>query len=146
MKTNSWTTTGQAKDISSSTNTLVKVLWRGRHWVWGSNRRRAIKECSIAIKMIGLTTLKLNLRPNIGLTYAVSIVKLGPTNTNVEDVLSPRVKWILGIFVYEFFLYLFLLNLNYWCFTTILWKFQKNWMSWTCWKSVSKFPTQHISA
>ena len=49
MKTNSWTTAGQAKDISSSPNPLVKVLRRGRHWVWGPNRRRAIKEWSIAI-------------------------------------------------------------------------------------------------
>ena len=45
MKTNSWTTAAQAKDISSSPNPLVKVLRRGRHWVWGPNRRRAIKEC-----------------------------------------------------------------------------------------------------
>ena len=49
MKTNSWTTAGQAKDISSSPNPLVKSLRRGRHWVWGPNRRRAIKEWSIAI-------------------------------------------------------------------------------------------------
>ena len=39
----------QAKDISSSPNPLVKVLRRGRHRVWGLNRRRAIKEWSIAI-------------------------------------------------------------------------------------------------
>ena len=48
-KWNSWTTAGQTKDISSSPNPLVKVLRRGRHWVWGPNRRRAIKEWSIAI-------------------------------------------------------------------------------------------------
>ena len=30
MKTNSWTTAGQAKDLSSSPNPLVKVLRRGR--------------------------------------------------------------------------------------------------------------------
>ena len=40
---------GQAKDILSSPNPLVKVLRRGRHWVWGPNCRRAIKEWSIAI-------------------------------------------------------------------------------------------------
>ena len=34
-ETTSWTTVGQAKDIASSTNPLVKVLCRGRHWVWG---------------------------------------------------------------------------------------------------------------
>ena len=44
MKSNSWTTAGQAKDISSSPNPLVKVLQRGRHWVWGPNRRRAVKQ------------------------------------------------------------------------------------------------------
>ena len=49
MKTNSWTTAGQAKDKSSSPNLLVKVLRRGRHWVWGPNRRRASKEWSITI-------------------------------------------------------------------------------------------------
>ena len=27
----------------------LKFFWRGRHWVWGPNRRRAIKEWSIAI-------------------------------------------------------------------------------------------------
>ena len=48
MKTNSWTTVGQAKDISPSPNPLVKVLRRGRHWVWGPYRRRAIKEQSTA--------------------------------------------------------------------------------------------------
>ena len=42
MKTNSWTTAGQAKDISSSPNPLVIFLLRGRHWAWGPNRRRAI--------------------------------------------------------------------------------------------------------
>ena len=31
------------------THWLVKVLRRGRHWVWGPNRRRAIKEWSTAI-------------------------------------------------------------------------------------------------
>ena len=33
MKTNSWTTAGQAKDISSCPNPPVKVLRRGGHWV-----------------------------------------------------------------------------------------------------------------
>ena len=42
-------TAGQAKDISASPNPLVKVLRRGRYWVWGPNRRRAIKEWSTAI-------------------------------------------------------------------------------------------------
>ena len=34
-ETTSWTRVGQAKDIASSPNPLVKVLCRGRHWVWG---------------------------------------------------------------------------------------------------------------
>ena len=41
---------GQAKDISSSPNPLEKVLRKGRHWVWGRNRRRSIKD-SIYIVM-----------------------------------------------------------------------------------------------
>ena len=48
MKTYSWTTAGQAKDIQLSPNPLIKVLRRGRHGVWGPNRRRAIKKWSIA--------------------------------------------------------------------------------------------------
>ena len=48
-ETTSGTTMGQAKDIRSSPNPLVKALCRGRHWVWGPTRRRAIKEWSIAI-------------------------------------------------------------------------------------------------
>ena len=43
MKTNSWTTASKAKGKSSSPNPLVKDLRRGRHLVWGPNRRRAIK-------------------------------------------------------------------------------------------------------
>ena len=43
-KTTSWTTAGQAKDKASSPNPLVKALRRDRHWVWGPNHRRAIKE------------------------------------------------------------------------------------------------------
>ena len=48
-ETTSWSTVGQAKDIASSANLLVKALCRGRHWVWGLTRRRAIIEWSIAI-------------------------------------------------------------------------------------------------
>ena len=47
-ETTSWTTVGQAKDIVSSPNPLVKALCRGRYWVWGPTRHRAIKEWSIA--------------------------------------------------------------------------------------------------
>ena len=57
MKTNSWTTAGQTKDILSSPNPLVKVLRRGCHWVWGPNRRRAVRascfllvECNAVLK------------------------------------------------------------------------------------------------
>ena len=51
---NSWSTVGQAKDKSSSLNLLVKVLRRGRHWVWSLNRRRAIKEWWIAVNNDGV--------------------------------------------------------------------------------------------
>ena len=44
LQTSSWTTAGQAKDKASNPNPLVKALQRGRHWVWGPNHRRAIKE------------------------------------------------------------------------------------------------------
>ena len=65
MKTNSWTTAGQTKDISSSPNPLVKILRRGRHWVWGSNRRRAIEEWSIAINNDWVDNLACSLPHNI---------------------------------------------------------------------------------
>ena len=84
---------------------------------------------SVSVFCSQLFTVKLNLRPKIGLTYAISIV-----------------KWFFGVFVWENIFYFSLLNLNYWCFTTILWKFQKNWTSRSCWKSASKLPTLQISA
>ena len=55
-ETTSWTTVGQAKDIAPSPNPLVKALCRGRHWVWGPTRRRAVKEWSISINRGGLIT------------------------------------------------------------------------------------------
>ena len=63
---------------------------------------------SVSVFCSQICTLKLNLSPKIGLTYAISIV-----------------KWLFGIFVWVNIFYFSLLNLNYWCFTTILWKFQK---------------------
>ena len=42
-ETTSWTTVGQAKDIASSPNPLVKALCRGRHWVWGPTRRHRVQ-------------------------------------------------------------------------------------------------------
>ena len=63
---------------------------------------------SVSVFCSQICTLKLNLSPKIGLTYAISIV-----------------KWFFGIFVIVNIFYFSLLNLNYWCFTTILWKFQK---------------------
>ena len=47
------------------------------------------------------------------------------------------VKWFFCFFTFTFFM----MNLNQWCFTTILWKFQKKWTSVTCWKHASKLPT-----
>ena len=63
---------------------------------------------SVSVFCSQIYTLKLNLSPKVGLTYAISIV-----------------KWFFEMFVLVNIFYLFLLNLNYWCFTTILWKFQK---------------------
>ena len=96
-------------------------------WLTISNQKPFVFSVSVFCSQI--FTVKLNLRPKIGLTYAISIV-----------------KWFFGVFVYENIFYFSLLNLNYWCFTTILWKFQKNWTSGTCWKSASKLPTLQISA
>ena len=53
-------------------------------------------------------------------------------------------NWIIDVSKQYFFF--FCLKLNYWCFKTILWKFQKNWTNGTCWKSASKLLTLHISA
>ena len=52
-------------DISSSPNPLVKVLRRGRQWVWGPNRRRAIKEWSIAINNDWVDNYACSLQHNI---------------------------------------------------------------------------------
>ena len=41
-KTTNWITVGQAKDIASSPNPLVKVLCQGCHWSWDPTRHRAI--------------------------------------------------------------------------------------------------------
>ena len=84
---------------------------------------------SLSVFCSQMCTLKLNLLPKVGMTYAISIV-----------------KWFFEIFVLVNIFYFPLLNLNYWCFKTILWKFQKNWTSKTCWKSASKLPTLQISA
>ena len=84
---------------------------------------------SISVFCCQIFTLKLNLRLKVVLTYAISIV-----------------KWFFGNFVWENIFYFPLLNSNFWCFTTILWKFQKNWTSETSWKSGSKLPTLQISA
>ena len=84
---------------------------------------------SVSVFCSQICTLKLYLSPRIGLTYAISIV-----------------KWFFEIFVSVNIFYFSLLNLNYWYFTTILWKFQKNWTCRTCRKSASKLPTLQISA
>ena len=63
-----------------------------------------------------------------------------------SDLCNFYSKVIFWNFCLSKYFYFALLNLNYWCFTTILWKFQKNWTSRTCWKSASKLPTQQISA
>ena len=84
-------------------------------WLTISNQKPFVFSVSVFCSQIW--TLKLILRPKIGLIYAISIVK--------------RFFFIFSLWKYFFFS---LLNLNYWCFTTILWKFQKIWTSGTCWK------------
>ena len=58
---------------------------------------------SVSVFCSQICTLKLYLWPKISLTYTVSIV-----------------KWFFWIFCLRIFFYFSLLNLNYWCFTTIL--------------------------
>ena len=77
---------------------------------------------SVSVFCSQICTLKLNLVPKIGLTYASSIV-----------------KWFFLNFYLRIYFYFSSLNLNYWCFTTILWKIQKNWTSGTCWKSAPRY-------
>ena len=71
--------------------------------------------------------------------------KINVTAKSWADLCNFCSKEIFWNFVWENIFYFSLLNLNYWCFTTILWKFQKNWTSGTCWKSGSKLPTLQIS-
>ena len=84
---------------------------------------------SVSVFCSQISTQNLNLRPKIGLTYAIFIV-----------------KGFFEAFVQEDIFYFSLLNFNYWCFTTMLWKFQKNWTSRTCWNLASKLPALQISA
>ena len=84
---------------------------------------------SVSVFCSQIFTLKLNLRSKICLTYAISIV-----------------KWFFFNICLRKYSLLFLLNLNYCYLTTILWKFQKNWISQTYWKSASYLPTLQISA
>ena len=58
--------------------------------------------------------------------------KIKFTAKNWSDLCNFCSKVIFFIFVLVNIFYFSLLNLNYWCFTTILWKFQKNWTSETC--------------
>ena len=55
------------------------------------------------------------------------------------------VKWFFGFFVWENIFYFSSLSLNYSYFTTILWKFQKNWICEKYWKSASKLLILQIS-
>ena len=85
---------------------------------------------SVSLFCSQISTLKLNLRPKLGLTYAISIV-----------------KWFFLNFLLRRYFFTFLCCfLNYWCFITILWKFEKSWTSRTCWKYASKSPTSQVSA
>ena len=67
------------------------------------------------------TTAKLILWPEMGLTYAISIV-----NLSFGDFLLKNIFWFSSQI------------LNYWWSIIILRKFQKFWTGGTCWKSASK--------
>ena len=72
--------------------------------------------------------------------------KIKFTAKNWSDLCNSYSKVIFFNFCLRKYFYFSLLNLNYWYFTTALWKFQKNWTSGTYWKFVSKLPTLQISA
>ena len=100
--------------------------WKSLFWQTISYQKPFVFSVSVFCSQI--FTLNLNVQPKVGLTYALYS------------------KVIFSNFFLRKYFYFSLLNLNYWCFTTILWKFQKNWTSGTCWKSGSKLPTLQISA
>ena len=56
--------------------------------------------------------------------------KIKFTAKNWSDLCNFYSKVIFGRFVLENIFYFSLLNSNYWCFTTILWKFQKKLNKW----------------
>ena len=97
---------------------------------------------SVSVFCYQICSLKLNLQPIFSLTYAITIVKwfFG------FIYLFILFFFIFFFFFFLFFFFFFLLDLNYCCFTTILWKIQRNRTSETCWKSVSKLPTLQIPA
>ena len=67
--------------------------------------------------------------------------KIKVTTKNWSDLCNFYSKVIFWDFCLRKYFLFFFAELDYWCFTTILWKFQKNWTSGTCWKSGSKLPT-----
>ena len=73
------------------------------------------------------------------------ILIVAPVTFAPAGAMTPSVEFLFWIFVYENIFYFALLNLNYWCFTTILWKFQKIEQAELV-KSASKLPTLQISA
>ena len=84
---------------------------------------------SVSVFGSEICTLTLNQRPKIGLAYAISTV-----------------EWFFGNFDSENSFHVSLQNLNYWCFATKMWTFQKNWANGTCWIFASKLPTLPVSA
>ena len=78
---------------------------------------------SVPVFCSHIYTLKLNLPPKIGLTYAIFIV-----------------KWYVFL-IYIFYFSLLNLNLNIDVFKIYCENFRKKWTNVTCWKSASKYPT-----
>ena len=118
--------------IRSRHGILIYSAWQGLNenilfWLTISFQKPFV--FSISVFSSQIFALKLNLRPKVGLTYAISIV-----------------KWLFGYFIRENIFYFSLLVFNYWYFITIFWKFQKIWTNQTCWRPASNLSTLPISA
>ena len=95
-------------DISRKDSFCLAFYFKWKHFVLIDHISSEIICLFVSVFCSQICTLKINLRPKIGLTYAICLV-----------------KWLFGILVEENLFYFSVLNLKNWCFTTILWKIQK---------------------
>ena len=91
--------------LGKTFSALCLILNENIFWLTASYKKPFVFSVSVLFSQI--RTLKLNVRPKIGLFYTIS-----------------KVVTFLNM-VWETIFYFYLPNLNYWYFTTILWKFQK---------------------